>query len=81
MDKVMTSFLDELGKIAMNMAVPTVSGTAKPASIPSMSKSLSPVTKPQTKATNYATVNTQAPLAAAGTASSSKSVPPPPVRT
>ena len=76
----LVSFLDELSKIAANMAAADVSGV-KPASIPSLAKAVSPATKPQTKATNYATINTQAPMAASGVASSSKSVPPPPVRT
>lgn len=77
---VLVSFLDELTKIAANMAVGDVSG-AKPAAIPSLAKSMSPATKPQTKATNYASINTQAPLAASGVTSGSKSIAPPPVRT
>jgi hypothetical protein len=79
-EMVLASFLDELDKIAANVATTDVSGV-KPAAIPSLTKTISPATKPQTKATNYATINTQAPLAAPGVASGSKSVPPPPVRT
>ena len=79
-EMVLVSFLDELDKIAANVAAADVSGV-KPAPIPSLSKTVSPAVKPQTKATNYATINTQAPMAASGVASGSKSVPPPPVRT
>ena len=88
MDPVMlASFLDELQKIgAANVAAadavykgqnisakPASSGTAIPKSTPK---------DPTAKSTNYSIVHSQTPPAAYGTAAStSKAVPPPPVRT
>jgi hypothetical protein len=83
MDNVMLhSFLDELVKISAAMPETSQNPLAQSnpmgaASGPKPSTSL----KPQQKGTNYSIVNTQAPAAAFNSAVSSKSVPPPPVRT
>lgn len=74
-EMVLAAFMDELSKIAAeNAAVADPSGV-KPAPIPSLSKNVSPATKPQTKASTYTSPNTQAPMAAYG----ASSAPPPPV--
>jgi hypothetical protein len=83
MDKVMlASLLDELMKIAtVNTAVSSAIG--KPASVSSgisATKSIQAASKSPTKPTNYTVVHNQTPVAATGTADSSKAVPPPPVR-
>lgn len=82
MDEMMqTAFFDELGKIAANIAAPPpVPSPAKPAPISSGTKPKSSL-KSTEKSTDYSVVNTQIPEAAYGSATGSKSVPPPPVRT
>ena len=77
MNAVMTRALaDELAKIASNLVV-------RPASIPSPPRTApGDVTKPQTgKMQTFSNINTTAPMAAQDTASGSKAIPPPPVRT
>jgi len=68
---------DELKKIA---AAATTIQPAKPAPISTGSK-MKITMKPGKSTTNYSNVNTETPEAAYGTATGSKSVPPPPVRT
>lgn len=83
MDQVMlASFFDELTKIATaNVAVSAALG--KPAPVTegmSVTKSIASASKSPTKPTNYTVVHNKTPVAATGTADSSKAVPPPPVR-
>jgi len=83
---VWTAFMDELSKIATNMAAPPqqksgMGSNITVASIPRVGLP-KPTKDPSAKPTNYSIVNTQSPQAAFGTASiSSKSAPPPAVRT
>jgi hypothetical protein len=90
---MLTSFVDELSKIGESagsnvMAGPGPGGqnaTASASSAPGLPKTSPSITSKSNvsaKPTNYSIVHNQAPTAAFGAASlSSKSVPPPPVRT
>ena len=79
---VLSSFVDELGKIAENIAAQgTKSLVSKIAPRMLPVKPKAPTLSAATKGTNYTVVNTQPPPAAIGTASGTKSLPPPPVRT
>lgn len=83
---VWKAFMDELTKIATNMAAPPSmkSGMgANPMVATTPRVGLPKPTKdPSAKPTNYSIVNTGTPAAAFGSASSSsKTMPPPPVRT
>jgi hypothetical protein len=82
---VMTAFADELAKIAAGntvggMTSSSVKSTKSVSSEPKGFK-IAP-SKTEVKPTNYTQPTTQAPMAAYGTtAMTSKSLPPPPVRT
>lgn len=83
---VWTAFMDELSKIASNMAAPPEMKSGMGSNLMVSSKPSvglpKPTKDPSAKPTNYSIVNTQSPGAAFGTASSSsKSTPPPAVRT
>ena len=83
---VLAAFMDELSKIASNMAAPPQHKTGMGSNILVATKPRVGIPKPSkdpsAKPTNYSIVNTESPQAAFGTASmSSKSAPPPAVRT
>lgn len=80
----LTAFLDELEKIAENIAQTTSiaqpAAAGKPAPVTFGSKPASGL-KAETKPTNYSVVNTQAPMGEFGAAANAKVTPPPPIRT
>ena len=75
---MLTSFADELQKIAANTVLSTSPTTPAPVSTGTKPKSS---LNPETKTTSYSTINTQPPPANFDVAAGAKSLPPPPVRT
>ena len=71
--------MDELAKIATNIANAAASATG-PATNTPPAVSANPVNA-AVKNTNYSAINNQTPLASAESTASSKAVPPPPVST
>jgi len=81
-DVMLNSFLDELEKISAALTETSQNPLAQSNPMGAASGPKPATTmKAQQKGTNYSIVNTQAPAAAFNSAVSSKSVPPPPVRT
>ena len=74
---VLASFMDEMSKIAANVAASLSVG--KPATLAFGSKPSSAM-KTELKPTNYTTVNTETRDTGYGTAEQIKATPPPPVR-
>jgi hypothetical protein len=80
-NRMLASFTDEMSKIAGSVYGDSSSNViAKPAPVATGPKAPKRM-KPEVKSTNYSMVHSQQPEAAYGSATGSKSVPPPPVRT
>lgn len=82
---VLASFMDEITKIAQNMAAPAGIKSGMGSNVmaaPTPSVGIPPQsTNPASKPTNFSIVNSEVPSAAEGGAGVTKSAPPPPVRT